>query len=364
METSAISYRVADFLKKHPPFQAMEEADLLELAARGRVKFHEPNEYILWQGEPHRHQVFVIQQGTVSLWDEAAADAELRDVRGVGDMLGVEQFNGAQACVHSARSSSDVLIYAFPAYEFEALLDKYPKARQYVTAYGSVVTDYQWTDGIRDPRTTFLHDVVAANPLHTVGVEASIADVARTLLSTGAGAIAVVDSAGRARALVTPDSLMAWVATGGGDTGSPATALIGRSSTVAEAGQHSRRQPSVDGRIRCRGTGDYGRRHAGRSAPGGRDLAGLRRRCSAITRSFILRDIRHAGTPAALRALNQRARAFALQQLDQPPRRSIGSRSFSTWPTPRSSDGSFRTGGDDGCVLLVRRAARQAERSR
>ncbi len=29
----------------------------------------------------------------------------------------------------------------------------------------------------------------------------------------------------------------------------------------------------------------------------------------------ILRDIRHAGTPAALRALNQRARAFALQQL-------------------------------------------------
>ena len=86
METSAISFRVADFLKKHPPFQAMEESDLLELAARGRVKFHEPNEYILWQGEPHRHQVFVIHQGTVSLWDEAASDAELRDVRGVGDM--------------------------------------------------------------------------------------------------------------------------------------------------------------------------------------------------------------------------------------------------------------------------------------
>ncbi len=116
METSAISYRVADFLKQHPPFQAMEEGDLLELAARGRVKFHEPNEYILWQGEPHRHQIFIIQQGTVSLWDEAAEQAELRDVRGAGDMLGIERFNGAEACVHSARSSSDVLIYAFPAY--------------------------------------------------------------------------------------------------------------------------------------------------------------------------------------------------------------------------------------------------------
>jgi CBS domain-containing protein len=73
VETSAISYRVADFLKQHPPFQAMDHADLIDLAARGRVKFHEPNEYIL-QGEPHRHQVYVIQQGTVSLWDEAGGE--------------------------------------------------------------------------------------------------------------------------------------------------------------------------------------------------------------------------------------------------------------------------------------------------
>ena len=71
VETAAISHRVADFLKKHPPFNAIDEADLLALAARGRVRFHEPNQYILWQGEPHRHQVFVIQQGTVSMWDEA-----------------------------------------------------------------------------------------------------------------------------------------------------------------------------------------------------------------------------------------------------------------------------------------------------
>ena len=97
METAVISYRVADFLKKHPPFHAMDDADLLGLAARGRVRFHEPNEYILWQGEPHRLQVFVIQQGTVSLWDEAGERVELRDVRGVGDMLGIERYCDAPA---------------------------------------------------------------------------------------------------------------------------------------------------------------------------------------------------------------------------------------------------------------------------
>ena len=95
METSAIRYRVADFLKQHPPFNAMEDADLITLAENGRVRFYEANEFILWQGEPHKSHVFVIQQGTVSLWDEQSGEAELRDVRGAGDLLGVEQFNGA-----------------------------------------------------------------------------------------------------------------------------------------------------------------------------------------------------------------------------------------------------------------------------
>ena len=122
MDTSAISYRVADFLKKHPPFQAIEEADLVGLAARGRVRFHEANDFLVWQGEPHKPHVFVIQQGTVTLWDEANGRATLRDVRGAGDMLGIERFTGAPRSLFSARSESDVLIYAFPSSDFEHLM--------------------------------------------------------------------------------------------------------------------------------------------------------------------------------------------------------------------------------------------------
>ena len=62
MDTSAIIYRVADFLKAHPPFNAMDEPDLLEFASRGRVRFHEAHDYVLWQGEPNQFKVFVIQQ--------------------------------------------------------------------------------------------------------------------------------------------------------------------------------------------------------------------------------------------------------------------------------------------------------------
>ena len=57
----------------------------------------------------------MLQQGTVSLWDESADGARLRDIRGAGDMLGIERYNDAPACLHSARSETDVVLYAFPA---------------------------------------------------------------------------------------------------------------------------------------------------------------------------------------------------------------------------------------------------------
>ena len=92
------------------------------------MRFYEPNQYILWQGEPHRLQVFVIQQGTVSLWDETGEEALLRDVRGAGDMLGVERYNDAPSCLCSVRSESDVVVYAFPQDDFDAFVMKYPSA--------------------------------------------------------------------------------------------------------------------------------------------------------------------------------------------------------------------------------------------
>jgi CBS domain-containing protein len=314
METSAISYRVADFLKQHPPFQAMDESDLLELAARGRVKFHEPNEYILWQGEPHRHQVFVIQQGTVSLWDETTPEAQLRDVRGAGDLLAIERFNGAEACLHSARSSSDVLIYAFPASEFETLLYKYPAAGQFVAGYGSVVADYEWADTRRNPQSSFLHEVVAFTPFVTCGGDASIAQVARSLMA-GGEAVAVVEPAGGVRALLTATAVLGWVAAGAGDAAAAVDGLLDSQPPVTLAPDASvtdavLTMAEADARalaITADGT-PGGTLHAVVSV---RDLAPV----FGDHPLFILRDIREATTVEALQSLNQRARAFALHQL-------------------------------------------------
>jgi signal-transduction protein with cAMP-binding, CBS, and nucleotidyltransferase domain len=178
VDTAEISYRVADFLKQHPPFTTIKDTDLLALAARGRVRFHEPSEYILWQGEPHRHQVFVIQQGTVSLWDDAGGGSVLKDVRGAGDLLGIERYNDAPCCAYTVRSESEVVIYAFPADDFSQCVLTYPHAVQYVAADERVTADYQGGPERRDPHRTFLHSLVGPGPLLTCRATETVANAA------------------------------------------------------------------------------------------------------------------------------------------------------------------------------------------
>src|SRR5262245_23142401 len=169
----------------------MEEADLVALAARGRVRFYEANEYLLWQGEPHKPHVFVIQQGTVSLWDEAGGRATLRDVRGPGDMLGLERYTDAPGCLHTAMSDSDVVFYAFPSEDVDALVQKYPYARAFVESDDAVTTDYEWAQSARDPHALFLHEAIGPRALNRCAADASIRDVASQLVATGADAVAI-----------------------------------------------------------------------------------------------------------------------------------------------------------------------------
>ena len=159
MQTGAISFRIADFLKQYPPFQFMEESDLLALVARGRVRFHEADEYMFWQGSSHGTYVSVIQQGTVSFWEDQGAGERLRDVLGAGDVVGMDRLLGAETIGYSAKSQSEVVVYALPASDFEQLVNQYPQAKQFLASHASVISSYQAPDQRQSPHETFLQEV-------------------------------------------------------------------------------------------------------------------------------------------------------------------------------------------------------------
>jgi hypothetical protein len=57
----------------------------------------------------------VIQQGAVSLWEEAGGKELLRDIRGPGDMIGIERFLGSQSYPYSAKSNDPILSQMYSA---------------------------------------------------------------------------------------------------------------------------------------------------------------------------------------------------------------------------------------------------------
>jgi len=138
MNTSVIRYRVADFLKSHAPFDSLPAQHLIELAGQGRVRFHEADEYIFKKGQAKSSWVWIIQQGRVELVDDTAGSNQLRDVLGEGDLLGLERFLGDGAYMSSARTASDVIVYAIDAGAFEDLAARHPSVKQYLAAHYSV----------------------------------------------------------------------------------------------------------------------------------------------------------------------------------------------------------------------------------
>jgi CBS domain-containing protein len=314
MDTATISYRVADFLRQYPPFQAMDESDVLSLAGSGRVRFHERHEHILSQGETHKQHVFVIQQGVVSLWADTDGVLELRDVRGPGDLLGVERFNGAPASLHSARAATDVVLYGLPADGFGALLDKYPGAKRFVAAYSSVTLDYQAAGDRRSPENVFLHDVVKAARVVTCARQTSVRDAARSLRASGADAMAVLNG-GRPCGVITPADLVAWIADGDGDAGQPVGNLVGTPRVAL-----SPTATVADGVLTLGAAGAMALAITADGQPDG-ELQALVTPAD-LTSVFgdqpasILRDVHRATSTSELRALNHRARAFTLEYLE------------------------------------------------
>jgi CBS domain-containing protein len=314
VETSAIAYRVADFLKKYPPFQALDEADLVALAGSGRVRFYEANEYLIWQGEPHKPHLFVIQQGTVSLWDEREGRAILRDVRGAGDMLGLERYGDARSALHTAMSESDVVVYTFPSTDFDELVLKSPYARAFVEADGTVTTDYQWAKDARDPRSMFLHDIIRRPHPEQCRPDDSLRHVARTMMTTGIDAVAVVGSDDRLRGIATSDMVLSWVAGGSGHADQPIGGLLeGPVPTVGAASL------LTDAVLALAETGAPALAVTSDGSGSGRLAAVVTSR--DVGRAFgdqptaILREISLATTSSDLRDLLHRTRALVLQVL-------------------------------------------------
>lgn len=212
MKAYSIALRIADFLRKHPPFDLLRESDLVELAAAGRVKFHEEGEVVFSQGEPRDRFVYVINEGRVRIVEETPKGENLIDLRGVGDLLGLQGMISDVPYTNTAISETDVLLYALPRERLQALTEKSPAAQRYLASYFSLNPAYVRTEmriqsegGAMSTPVTLrkggLHEVEspqssARNLLTVVRPEMPALEAAKCLVSKRVECLIVIDSSG------------------------------------------------------------------------------------------------------------------------------------------------------------------------
>jgi CBS domain-containing protein len=246
MKTASIGHRVADFLRRYPPFQYVDENELLELARDGRVQFHECDEIVFQQGQPRKRFVYVIQRGVVRLIEETDRGNLLRDIRGEGDLLGIGRFLGDPGHRFTARTDKDVILYALPADSFAALVDRHPRVSRFLSPFFSVAAGPSKLEGQEDsaekPRlgqrpVDWMWRVVSDSrePV-TCPTGTSARDAARILaLHRGAAAV-VTESGGVPIGVIGLRSLSGRIATGELPLDTPVDRFMDPPPPVAPAG--------------------------------------------------------------------------------------------------------------------------------
>lgn len=229
MDTATIRYRVADFLSRHAPFQFVDQADLLSLAASGRVRFHEKDEYVFRQGEPRKEFVSVIQQGMVDLHEDTPTGTRLRDRLGEGELLGIGRFLDSKHYLYTGKTSGDVLLYTFPAAEFDRIVAKYPQVADYLSAYfsatpGRAEKARSGASGIAPGDPVALREL-SVRRLAVVDESTSLREIARILNANHAEAVVVQDLLQKPIGLVTLRDVVQRIADGASSTQWAAAAI-------------------------------------------------------------------------------------------------------------------------------------------
>ena len=317
MQTGSITYRVADFLKQYPPFQSMDEDDLIDLAGHGRVKFHEIDEFILWQGAKFPPWIFVVQQGTVSIWEETGGAEHLVDIRGAGDIVGIDRYHGFTENQHSVKAASDVVLYALPADRFGELLKKYPAAEKYIAAHASVSDNYLAQEARRGAFETYVYDMPSTRRTVVCYGEDTIQHAAAQMNRHGTSAMIVLGSHEELLGVLTARDILR--ATSEGELAPLQTVsrwmhrhppILEPTASVADCVLAIAEHNSDIAVIAERG----------RQKEDQYRVVGLFELAPAFGDHpiEILHEIHHAAGIPALRLLNQRARAFAADRLISP----------------------------------------------
>jgi CBS domain-containing protein len=234
--TDTVTRAVVAFLRRYPPFDDAGEEALLFLAARLSVGYFEQGTRILAPEHGEPGWLYIVQAGVVSV---APADTyhlpHGKDgTLGAGECFSVGALLEHRPVGASYVAASDVFCYQLPAADFQPLLDRSPRLREFATSYlGSLLRESRRLLSMhhaslaaeqqamgRALRSIITRPAVACAPQATIG------EALRAMQQARIGSIIVVAPSGAAAGILTRHDILDRVALPERSLGDPISSVM------------------------------------------------------------------------------------------------------------------------------------------
>ena len=129
---NSIAERIADFLKKHPPFCSLSLPDLIAISKESQV-LHLEKKQVLFNVDEQPHSFFyIVKDGAVALSVVYDTEKVLIDECDEGDIVGLRPFFARDSYLMTAEASEESLLYAIPIAVFKPYVFENPQVSTFL----------------------------------------------------------------------------------------------------------------------------------------------------------------------------------------------------------------------------------------
>ncbi len=131
---NTIAERIADFLKKFPPFNLLERDDLKAISENVKVHYLEKGKHSFKENDERHDQFYFVKDGAVGLYKKDNEEEVLVDICDEGDIFGLRPLITQENYQMGARANEESVLYGIPIQNFTAIAEKEKKISNYLIA--------------------------------------------------------------------------------------------------------------------------------------------------------------------------------------------------------------------------------------
>jgi CBS domain-containing protein len=221
-----VAERIADFLKRFPPFSSLTYSDLISIAEKSKVIYLEKNQVLFKGGDATHPDFYVVKDGAIGLSITSDVEDTLIDKCDEGDILGLRPFFAKNNYLMTAKAREESIVYGIPIEIFQPYVtgntevlsfllesfasqsrNPYDKERSGKlisenTIYSEQTTDIQYFQPIK-----YTRNPITANP------EDILKFIAKTMANSAIGSVIIQENQ-LPKGIITDKDLRSKIATG------------------------------------------------------------------------------------------------------------------------------------------------------